>query len=193
MEQLEEYPSYEQVTAVISPQNDNSQPDQSPFDGAKDSETLSANQKSAEAEKASDKNVRGNSRAASSQNEVSPTTSNSVTTITTTAPSSSSSTTITASESYTLPELNEEEENANRKAKPTTGNATTTDNLVDVISSGISDMKLTSSQVSVSAFFSIDLVDIFVSLFRNNRYNHQHRYQCCHPDLMLQTNPNESM
>lgn len=135
MEQLEEYPSTEQVTAVISSQNDDSQPDKSPVDGSTDGEPVSlvkndavplvaVNASVSEQEKALDKTLRAKSRVPSSQNVV-PTTTNSVT---------------TSSLNYTLPELSDDVENRRT-------NAVTNDNSVDVITSGISDVKLSPTQV----------------------------------------------
>ncbi len=131
---MEEYPSTEQITAVISPQNDDSQPDQSSFDGSVDSEPLSlvkneavpTNASTPEQEK-DEKTVRTKARvsSSSSQNVVSSTT-NSVS---------------TSSLNYTLPELTED--GPDKRAK-----AATLDSLVDAISSGINDMKLSPSQVS---------------------------------------------
>lgn len=146
MEQLEEYPSTEQINAVASPPNDGSQqPDQSSSSSTTttdrstvDSELLNlirndavpfsssstVNEKSSEQERmSSDKNVRGKARASSSQNVV-------------------SSTSESVSTSYTLPELAEQEESGKTKAA-------TIDVLVNAINGGLSNLKSAPNQVSV--------------------------------------------
>lgn len=152
MEQLEEYPSTEQITAVISSQNDDSQPDQQPFDGSTDSEALVKNEpgpgpasvkEEEEDEKASDKIIRGNkSRVASSQNL------ESTTTATTTT--NSVATTLL---NYTLPELSDDGGDS-RRAKSVTSDAS-----ADAISSGISVLKLSPTQVSLEIYLQPKCLD----------------------------------
>lgn len=140
---MEEYPSTEQITAVISSQNDDTQPDQPPLDGSTNSDPLkneptplvSLNLSTSEQEKGLELTFRGKSRVTSSQNAVSSTT-NSVS---------------TSALNYTLPEFAEEGEN--RRAKVATNESS-----VDVISSGISDLKLSPTQVSVENYFLAKLV-----------------------------------
>lgn len=130
---MEEYPSNEQINAVASPQNDDSQPDPSSSDRPTvDSELLtlirndaapSVNEKLSEQDMVSNKNGRGKSRASSSQNMV-------------------TSTTEPVSTSYTLPELAEQEENGKKKTA-------TVDVLVNAINGGLSNLKLSTQQVSV--------------------------------------------
>lgn len=139
MEQLEEYPSTEQITAVISTQNEDSQPDQIPIDGTLDSQydqlALMIKNEAASTKKNLSMSEReralcGKSRVTSSQNVVStnPIQTNSV--------------------NYTLPELSEEGENRrSRRAS--------CEDSVEVISSGISDLKLSPTQVSFQVYFSL--------------------------------------
>lgn len=171
MEPLEEYASTEQITAVISSQNDDSQPDQSPFDESIDSEPssvvknettplISANTKLPEIMKLS---LDGKTtRVTSSQNVVS-TATNSVT---------------TNSVNYTLPELSDESSKVKVK--------------VDEISAGISDLKLSPTQVSYRSFVRNKSIlctrnsSSNIYFLELNSYKHQHPYQYqCHLYLMV--------